>query len=316
MSCYVFRPKRKDKKTGRTVISRLYSGRYSLEGEKAWATVALKVTDKQVALEKVRRIAAEKERERYGLIPSEAARRTAATPLSQHIADFVADREKIGRAADYVRQVRAKLKLLASECAWKTPRDITPDSFLAWRTRRMDLSAKTLNEYQNAASALCSWLRRQRRGLLENPLDVIQKVSLVGQETFERRALSAEEVTRLLENCGDRSVPYMLAIYTGLRRTEIAKLQWGDVYLEGKTPSLRVRASTSKNRKTTTLPLHPRLTEELKALRANLGEVLPKQVVLVNGVPSAAQLRAAIAFQAAQHIAGETGGMQAGQHGR
>lgn len=301
MTCFVLRHKRKDKKTGRTVMSRNYSGRYKLAEDKGPTTVPLKVSDKQVAEKMLRQIVREKERERCGLIPPEASRRAALRPLAEHIEDFLADRERIGRSFDYVRQLRAKLSLLAEACGWKLMRDITADSFLAWRTKQTSLSAKTMNEYHNAASALCNWLRRQRRGLAENPLDAVEKNSLIGKETFERRALTLQEIERLLACCGSRCSAYMLALYTGLRRGEIAKLEWGDVSLDCPAPSLKVRAATAKNRKDSTLPLHPRMAEELQAMRQRLGQVRPRQLVFCDGVPSASQLRADLASAKIPH---------------
>ena len=292
MICFIYQPKRKDKRTGRTVASRLYSGRYKLAGDKSSTTVRLNVRDKQAAEEKLRQIVREKERERCGLIPSEAARRAASLPVANHIEEFATDRERIGRSADYVRQLRAKLTLLAAQCGWKVVGDITADSFLAWRAKQTGLSAKTTNEYHNAASSLCNWLRRQRRGLAENPLDALEKSSLVGKETFGRRALSVQEIARLVAVCDVRRVAYMLALYTGLRRREIEKLEWGDLSLDGQTPSVKVRASTAKNRKDAVLPLHPRIAAELRSMRQRLGGVRANQLVLCDGVPSASQLRA------------------------
>ena len=60
---------------------------------------------------------------------------------------------------------------------------------------------------------------------------------------------------------------YMAAVYTGLRRSELAKLEWGDVDLDGPQPQLRVRASTTKNKKEARLPLHDDLAATLRAMK-------------------------------------------------
>jgi integrase len=54
-----------------------------------------------------------------------------------------------------------------------------------------------------------------------------------------------------------------LLILTGLRRSEAAQLQWGDIDLKGRTLTVR----DTKNREDHTLPLSDRLLELLK-LRA------------------------------------------------
>lgn len=57
------------------------------------------------------------------------------------------------------------------------------------------------------------------------------------------------------------------AIYTGLRRAELAALEWGDVHMDTQTPFLAVRASTTKNGKDAIIPLHPELQETLKRVK-------------------------------------------------
>lgn len=292
MICHVYKQKRRDTRTGRTVASRLYSGRYRLDGESKARTVALGVSDKQAAEAKLREIVRDKERERCGVIAPETSRRDALRPISELVSEFVADRQRVGRCAGHVRQLREKLARLGKECSWRTVGDITAASFVAWRTRQATLSAKTLNEYHHAVSAFCNWLRRQGRGFSENPFNMIEKVSLVGQETFKRRALTAVEITSLLTHSEDRRAIYVLAIYTGLRRGELAKLVWSDLTLEGETPSVRVRASTAKNRKDAELGLHPRAAIELLAVRAALGNVMPQQPVFAAGLPSPDQFQA------------------------
>jgi integrase len=41
----------------------------------------------------------------------------------------------------------------------------------------------------------------------------------------------------------------LVAMHTGLRRSRLAVLKWGDVSLDAVTPSVHVRASTTKNGK-------------------------------------------------------------------
>jgi integrase len=59
----------------------------------------------------------------------------------------------------------------------------------------------------------------------------------------------------------------MLAAYTGLRRGEIKQLVWDDVHLDEKRPYILARASTTKKKKTATLPLVPQLAQMLKDWR-------------------------------------------------
>ena len=298
MICYLFKPRRKI--DGKTIVSRLYSGRYRLDGERAMTTVALNVSDKQAANAKLNEIIENRQKENCGLLPSAEVRNAAERPLEEHLADFLVDREKIGRAPDYVRQLRGKIQLLIEKCGWKTVKNVTADSFLSWRGKSA-LGAKTLNEYHNAAYALLNWMKRQRRGLVENPLEGIEKTSLVGQETFSRRALDVREIAALLKVSGNRRPVYTVAIYTGLRRAELEQLEWQNIDLEAQTPHLRVRASTTKNRKSATLGLHPTAAAELKKFRALLGCVTPEQKVFESVFPSPDDFRDDLAAAGIRH---------------
>ncbi len=64
-----------------------------------------------------------------------------------------------------------------------------------------------------------------------------------------------------------RSAVYLAAIYTGLRRAELAALEWGDVRMETETPFLAVRASTTKNGKDAIIALHPILQDALTRIK-------------------------------------------------
>jgi hypothetical protein len=72
MTCFVFKTKRRVNGTVRT--GRTWSGKYQLPGDLKLTVVALGVTDKQVALEKLRRLVREAEREREGLIQPKVER--------------------------------------------------------------------------------------------------------------------------------------------------------------------------------------------------------------------------------------------------
>ena len=85
-----------------------------------------------------------------------------------------------------------------------------------------------------------------------------------------------EEVQRLLETTrgrgdvtSDRWVPrhafYAVSLLTGLRRSEMQGLAWGDVHLE--EGYLTVRAEVSKAKREDEVPLHPQAAETLRSIR-------------------------------------------------
>ena len=58
-----------------------------------------------------------------------------------------------------------------------------------------------------------------------------------------------------------------MAVYTGLRRSELAELLWSDLILDLPTPVVEVRASIAKNGKNASIPLYPDVLVALRALR-------------------------------------------------
>jgi len=72
MICNVFKPKRKT--DGKKSQQRTYRGRYRLDGDRKLTDVSLHTFDKQVAVERLKRIVRQKQQEREGLIASKPQR--------------------------------------------------------------------------------------------------------------------------------------------------------------------------------------------------------------------------------------------------
>jgi len=265
---YVFRVKRK--KAGKKVVERLYSGRYRLDGEAKIFTVALKTSDKQVAEQKLNAIVREAEREAAGLIPPKLEIISAQRPLADHLGDFLANLATEETSEKYRYNLKMRLQKLFTECSWGFPKDITSDSFLKWRARQT-CAPKTKNEYRDAAIRLLNWLMLTKR-VTNNPLADVPKVDGRGKEQRKRRAYSSDQLGRLLEVAGESRIGYLAAAHTGLRRKELKSLVWDDLHLDIESPYVHVRASTTKNKKTVALPLHPELVAELRAYKPSTAQ--------------------------------------------
>jgi integrase len=118
-----------------------------------------------------------------------------------------------------------------------------------------------------AARCFFNWLVRLGRAG-SNPLLRIQKAKTKAGRAVEIRALSDDEMLRLLAVAGERKPVYLMAVHTGLRSSELAALTWGDLNLDAVTPFVKVRASTTKNGKSAEMRLHPELAEGLRKLKA------------------------------------------------
>src|SRR5690606_18912851 len=110
-----------------------------------------------------------------------------------------------------------------------------------WRSRQKR-SSKTLNDYLKTARGLFNWMLK-RDLIARNPLQAVQLIKTKGEQRFPRRAFTQEELPRLLSVAGKYRPTYVTAVFTGLRRGELAALQWQDIHLDAPTPCLKARAA-------------------------------------------------------------------------
>lgn len=291
MRAYLVKPKRR--RNGKLVVGKFWRLRYKADGESDYREICLGVTEKQVADEKRRAFVREYENEAAGIIAPRALREGAAKSMTIHLGEFVAEKSSIKRAGMYVYNVQKRVEKLITECGWAFPKDITPESFEAWRGKNGDKHPKTLNDYLASACAVLNWM--ERRGCLQsNPLKAVEKVDGSGKED-SRRAFNDDEVRALLAIAGDRRAVYVTALATGLRRSELEALKWADVHLEAVKPFLSVRGSTTKNGKDAVQGLTAEAAEELRRLAENAkvdGVLSGNAAVFSDGAPTMEQFRA------------------------
>ena len=259
----LYKPKRW--RNGKRVVSRLYSLKLRLSGENGISCIALGVTDRQVAEEKARQIVQEREKEMVGLLAPKVQREAAQASLGRHIQEFIGDLKAKGRNRKYIDQLESQLGALSTVCGWQSVKEVTPDSFVRWRSCQKQ-SPKTLNEYLAGVKGLLNWMVGQGR-LASNPLASVQKVETRGREVRPRRAYANDELKALIEVAGKYRLVCLTAVLTGIRHGELKRLCWGDFNLSLEKPSVVVRASISKNHKQACLPLYPALAVELSRFR-------------------------------------------------
>ena len=268
----------------------------------------LGASDKQVAEQKAASLVRDLQREAVGLIAPKPMRLAASRPLADHVAEYVKDRAALGRSESLLVHLTGRLGRLQKECGWSVLGDITADSFQKWRSKQGNAAPKTVNEYLNMAGAFCNWMVAQGR-MAANPVARVERTETRGKQV-ERRALTIEEVGRLLAGAGERSVFYLVAVQTGLRRGEIEGLKWGDIDLAGVAPCIRVRASTTKNKKSAVIPLHPQLAEAFASIRP--ADVDAGDLVFSGGLPRMRDMRKD--FNGAGIVATDTQGRKVDFH--
>lgn len=265
MIAHVYKPRRKNA-AGKSVPARLYRGRYRLDGDFSVKEVALGTPDKQTAEKKLSNIIKAKERERAGIIAPTAQREAAKTPLCDHLQDFLDDLKSLKRGKDYTDRLNTRVNRLLTECQWTFAQDISADSFGLWRTRQDGYSPKTLNDHLDAVRALLNWMIDRQR-IVANPLARVKKVDTRGHQQ-QRRAFTKDEFIALLKAANpNRQLVYLTAAYTGLRKSELIGLVWGDIRFEADHAYIWARAVTTKDSKDAALPLHPQLADMLNETR-------------------------------------------------
>src|SRR5208283_1638064 len=184
-----------------------------------------------------------------------------------HLQDFLGDMRRRGKSEKYLANLQYRVGALIPGCGWDTAKDVTADSFQTWRRVQTELSAKTANDYLEAVRCFFNWLIKNGR-VQANPLASVEKVRTEGRETRQRRAFSGGEMRRLLAAVpADRKAVYLMAVHTGLRRSELAALKWSDCSLDAVMPFVQVRASTTKNSKPAAMRLHPELVKALGEIK-------------------------------------------------
>ncbi len=250
--------------------------RFKCDGMPRKKEINLHVSDKQTAQSKANKLILETEQELLGLIPSKTVRKGATKPILEHLELFLDDCRAIGRGERYTNNLKIYINIACRECGWKYLQDITASKFEQWRAQST-LAGKTLNEYLSGLNVFINWLH-DRKLILDNPLKVVKRVDTRRDEKNERRALSLDELKRLVNvaspvNCA----AYLLAAYSGLRRGEILKLEWKDLNLDGENPTITLRAAITKNAQSSNPPLRHEVVSALLAIRPDIvtGKVFP-----------------------------------------
>ena len=233
-------------------------------------TRSSRTKDRALALRMLSKITEEVEQVRSGLMDREAlVRRTAGREgIEKHLEAYLDSCEAGGLSANHLKQSRAKLlSFLEGEKVGKID-DLTPaklDHYLTGMSKA-GKSAATCNRYRAAVLAFSRWLHRV--GLAPDlKLGRIPKRNESRDRRLERRPLTDGEVERLFEVAqgkgSARELFYGLALFAGLRRSEVKNLLWRDVDLDG----LTLQIIGGKGRAVDAVPIHPVLAELLEAHR-------------------------------------------------
>ncbi len=224
--------------------------------------------------------------------------------INEHIDEFIQHLKALGgKAPRYIQQVRSRLEAFVAFSHIEVLGSLEADRVSAFvlSLRDRGLSGVTVNEYIGTLRQFAKWAVATSR-LPSDPLASITKQSAKTINAKRpRRAFTAEEIGALLhaarvrpaqelrtirhgpragqqvarvgkeaitraERLGEeRTLAYLIAIWTGLRRSELSALQWQDVQLDKLPAQLTLRAYTTKAKRADRISLHPQVAEALRA---------------------------------------------------
>jgi integrase len=222
--------------------------------------------DREASEKKARDLEREAARIKVGLPTADKAKMHA--PIEEALDLYLKDLERRGRNKEYCYTARKLIERLLRECKWTTMPTIRSDKLTAWLASMKEegLSPRSLNYYLATMNRFLDWCAKEDY-VEGNVLARIGKADQKGERRRVRRALSLDELGRLLAVSGRRRLLYLTAVLTGLRRKELRHLLWSDLFLDEARPYVWLRSKTTKNKRSAILPLAPELIDALRQAR-------------------------------------------------
>jgi len=264
---------RKTKKVrGRSVKAGFYRARYvDASGQEQDHVIVLpngvKVRDRDVAESELRKILNRVEREAAGMVDPMV--KSASVPMRVVLARYI--RHLRGRAVtrSHVDQSLQCVKWIIDHADAERLADFNETNLEKALCKLADSgrSPRTVNVYRRCAHSLAEWCMKIARMIDRNPVAVVTRRNESTDVRKVRRALSVDEAYKLLAVAGPRRTFYAVQLWTGLRVSEVAALEWRDIDLDGGRPCIRLRAATTKAKRADEVPLHPDLAELLRSIK-------------------------------------------------
>jgi len=314
------------------VQSPIYTAKYR-DANSVVHEVSTGCRNRQAATAFLRELEVKVEKIRSGILSSSEAVVTKHmnTEILDHFNRYITKLESADTAEEHRGNVSRCLNRIAAYCNFAILADLKRDEFeqyLAYRRREGD-SARTRNLDRASLVAFCNWCVETHR-LISNPFEKVAKANEDTDRRHERRALTADEIHKLLDatrkrplleamtirtgkNKGqlganirdevraarirlgnERALIYSALVYTGLRKGELDSLTLAHLILDSEPARLTLKAKDEKAKRGAILPLHPALVEAIKANLTEREELnggpLPLDTSLFNVPPALSKI--------------------------
>lgn len=164
---------------------------------------------------------------------------TADITVGELISEYERMREELGRPIDPTSNTRYMLQHLVEDLGPERVRDLTPQRLVAWAKSRREQGAGgyTINmEVSQLGTVIrhtSGFLRVTLPDVVGAARPLLHYGQLITGGNKRTRRPSADELARLLPWLDERNPiigdAVRVAIITGMRRGEIARIQWGDI---------------------------------------------------------------------------------------
>ncbi len=225
----------------------------------------------------------------------------ANRPIGEHVGDYKNYLESIEVSKKHLKETLSRINRIVAECNIKKLSGVKPEKIRCWLKLldEKNVAARTRNTYLSSLKAFIHWAKKENR-ISENPLVTLVKSNEKLDVRRQRRALTIEEIQRLLESAksrplnelkmirigsnkgkllasvsplvakkaqlkgGQRALIYHFALNTGLRRSELSRLTWSHLKLNILPYSyVNLTASISKSGRDEIVPLRADLVAVL-----------------------------------------------------
>jgi hypothetical protein len=201
------------------------------------------------------------------------------TPLDGHLDAF--ELSLSDNSPKYVALTMSQVRRVVAGAGFETLGDLDAEAVQAFlRQCRKDdgIGHRTYNLYLQAMGAFCNWCVSTKR-LTKNPLAGIERLNTAVDVRHARRALSADEVSKLVASA--RSSGISIQRYNGEQRARIYLLS----YLTGLMLSSFRNAPRVQRRKRTVQSRTPRCTGA--AFQAALGVIRCRRMATLHRISNA-----------------------------
>ena len=282
--------------------AKTYTAKYR-DGQRIVRKVSTGCRDETAARAVLAELVKRSEHVRSGIMTSEqdAMADHQHTPLADHVEAWLSHLRAKGVTEGRIKTNRQRFFAVADDCRSARLAELSGDALERWLVNKADkgMSAGASNGYREACVGFGNWCIRTRR-LSENPFANVPKANTKLDCRRKRRAMTEEELVRLidaarrrplleamtirrgkdrgkamaevkpetrwqLEALGrERALTYKTLALTGLRKRELASLTVGQVELDGPRPTARLRAADEKNRQGSEIALRADLAADLR----------------------------------------------------